>query len=98
MGTSIDRHSSISDYYKMGNAIPGIRVDGMNVLAVREGVRYAKEFCGSGNGPIYFEMMTYRLLKDSERLSCRDSLPRDCETNILLMLELLIVAFLANSF
>jgi pyruvate dehydrogenase E1 component alpha subunit len=44
----------------MGNNIPGIRVDGMNVLAVREGVRYAKEFCGSGNGPIYFEMMTYR--------------------------------------
>jgi hypothetical protein len=32
MGTSIDRHSSIVDYYKMGNAIPGIRIDGMNVL------------------------------------------------------------------
>jgi hypothetical protein len=26
------RHSSIVDYYKMGNAIPGIRIDGMNVL------------------------------------------------------------------
>lgn len=60
MGTSIDRHSSISDYYKMGNSIPGIRVDGMNVLAVREGMRYAKEYCGSGNGPVYMEMMTYR--------------------------------------
>jgi pyruvate dehydrogenase E1 component alpha subunit len=60
MGTSIDRHSSISDYYKMGNAIPGIRIDGMNVLAVKEGMRYAKEHCGSGKGPIYVEMMTYR--------------------------------------
>lgn len=60
MGTSIDRHSSISDYYKMGNAIPGLRIDGMNVLAVREGMRFAKEFCGSGNGPMYVEMMTYR--------------------------------------
>ncbi len=60
MGTSIDRHSSISDYYKMGNAIPGLRMDGMNVLAVREGVRFAKEYCGAGNGPIYLEMMTYR--------------------------------------
>ena len=60
MGTSIDRHSSISDYYKMGNAIPGLRIDGMNVLAVREGMRFAKEFCGSGNGPMYIEMMTYR--------------------------------------
>jgi len=60
MGTSIDRHSSISDYYKMGNSIPGLRIDGMNVLAVREGVRFAKEYCGAGNGPIYLEMMTYR--------------------------------------
>ena len=60
MGTSIDRHSSISDYYKMGNAIPGIRIDGMNVLAVQEGMRFAKEYCGSGNGPLYIEMMTYR--------------------------------------
>lgn len=60
MGTSIDRHSSISDYYQMGNAIPGLRIDGMNVLAVKEGMRFAKEFCGSGNGPMYIEMMTYR--------------------------------------
>lgn len=60
MGTSIERHSSIIDYYKMGNAIPGLRIDGMNVLAVKEGMRFAKEWCGAGNGPIYVEMMTYR--------------------------------------
>ena len=60
MGTSIDRHSSHSDYYKMGNHIPGIRIDGMNVLAVKEGMRFVKDFCGSGNGPMYVEMMTYR--------------------------------------
>merc|ERR1712176_1489822 len=60
MGTSIDRHSSHSDYYKMGNHIPGIRIDGMNVLAVREGMRFIKDFCASGNGPMYVEMMTYR--------------------------------------
>jgi len=60
MGTSIDRHSSISDYYKMGNWIPGIRIDGMNVLAVKEGMRFAKDYCGNGNGPLYIEMMTYR--------------------------------------
>ena len=60
MGTSIDRHSSIQDYYKMGNAIPGLRIDGMNVLAVQEGMRFAKEYCSQGNGPLYIEMMTYR--------------------------------------
>jgi len=60
MGTSVERHSSHSDYYKMGNHIPGIRIDGMNVLAVQEGMRFVKEYCGSGNGPMYVEMMTYR--------------------------------------
>ena len=60
MGTSVERHSSHSEYYKMGNHIPGLRIDGMNVLAVQEGIRFAKEFCGNGNGPMYVEMMTYR--------------------------------------
>lgn len=56
----MNRHSSISDYYKMGNHIPGLRVDGMNVLAVREGMRFAREWCSSGNGPMFVELMTYR--------------------------------------
>jgi pyruvate dehydrogenase E1 component alpha subunit len=60
MGTSIDRHSSHQDYYMMGNHIPGIRIDGMNVLAVKEGMKFVKDYCGSGNGPMYVEMMTYR--------------------------------------
>merc|ERR1712232_1406187 len=32
----------------------------MNVLAVKEGMRFVKDFVGSGNGPMYVEMMTYR--------------------------------------
>lgn len=60
MGTSIDRHSSQSDYYKMGNHIPGIRIDGMNVLAVKKGMEFVREFASTGNGPMYVEMMTYR--------------------------------------
>ncbi len=60
MGTSIDRHSSINEYYKMGNSIPGIRMDGMNVLAVTEGMRFVRDYCSNGNGPMYVEMMTYR--------------------------------------
>ena len=60
MGTSVDRSSANTEYYKQGNFIPGIFVDGMDVLAVREGVRFAKEYASSGNGPIYMEMKTYR--------------------------------------
>lgn len=61
MGTSTARHSCNPDYYKAGGvAIPGIRVDGMDVLAVREALRWAKDFAGSGNGPLFMEMKTYR--------------------------------------
>jgi len=60
MGTSMERSSSNFEYYTMGANIPGIRVNGMDVLAVREAIRVAKEYCGSGKGPMYMEMMTYR--------------------------------------
>lgn len=60
MGTSVERHSSVTDYYKMGNNIPGIKMAGYNVLAVREGMAMVKNFCGTGNGPAYVEMDTYR--------------------------------------
>lgn len=36
MGTSKERSSSNSTYYTMGNHIPGFKLDGMNVLMIRE--------------------------------------------------------------
>ena len=60
MGTSIERHSFNGNYYTMGNTIPGVKMDGNNVFAVREGMKKIKEYCGYGNGPIYVEMDTYR--------------------------------------
>jgi len=60
MGTSISRSSSNTEYYTMGNVIPGIKIDGMNVLSVREGVKYAKDYAASGNGPMFLEFSTYR--------------------------------------
>ena len=44
MGTSIERSSATTDYYTRGQYIPGIRVDGMDVLAVREATKFAKEY------------------------------------------------------
>lgn len=60
MGTSVNRSSFITDYYKQGNEIPGLFIDGMDVLAVREGIAFAKDHCASGKGPIYVELKTYR--------------------------------------
>jgi pyruvate dehydrogenase E1 component alpha subunit len=48
----VDRHSNNTSYYTMGNMIPGMKMDGNNVLAVREGMKMVKDFCGNGNGPM----------------------------------------------
>ncbi|MFP5330352.1 MAG: pyruvate dehydrogenase (acetyl-transferring) E1 component subunit alpha [Alphaproteobacteria bacterium] len=62
MGTSIARSHSEPDLYKRGESfrIPGIRVDGMDVLAVRGAAETALEWVRGGNGPILMEFMTYR--------------------------------------
>lgn len=60
MGTSVERHSSNPDYYTMGGVrIPGIKINGMDYLSVREGFKWAKEFAGQGQ-PLYVEVQTYR--------------------------------------
>ena len=63
MGTSIERSSAKStELYNRGQAygIPGIQVDGMDVLAVREAAEKALGHARSGKGPYIMEMLTYR--------------------------------------
>ena len=63
MGTSTARHSaSGEDLSIRGQAygIPGVRVDGMDVLEVREAAQKAVEHCRAGKGPYILEMITYR--------------------------------------
>jgi pyruvate dehydrogenase E1 component alpha subunit len=38
----------------------GIQINGMNVLAVKQGMAMVREHCSSGKGPIYVELDTYR--------------------------------------
>ena len=62
MGTSIERSSSEPMLYRRGESfrIPGIQVDGMDVLAVRGAAEVALEWTRSGKGPIILEFLTYR--------------------------------------
>ncbi|MEO7365312.1 MAG: pyruvate dehydrogenase (acetyl-transferring) E1 component subunit alpha [Sphingomicrobium sp.] len=62
MGTSVARSSSEPDFYKRGEShrIPGILVDGMDVLAVRGAAETALEWTRAGKGPIILELKTYR--------------------------------------
>ena len=62
MGTSVERSSAMPDLHRRGEsfAIPGRKVDGMDVLTVRDAALEALEHCRSGKGPIILEMMTYR--------------------------------------
>jgi pyruvate dehydrogenase E1 component alpha subunit len=62
MGTSVERSASEPDFYKRGESfqIPGLQVDGMDVLAVRGAAEVAMEWTRSGKGPIILELKTYR--------------------------------------
>ena len=62
MGTSIERSSAGTELYKRGVAygIPGERVDGMDVMAVRKAGAAALAHARGGKGPYILEMMTYR--------------------------------------
>ncbi|KAK6455316.1 alpha subunit of pyruvate dehydrogenase [Scheffersomyces xylosifermentans] len=60
MGTAASRSSAIVDYYKRGQYIPGLKVNGMDVLATYQASKFAKDWAAQGNGPLVLEYETYR--------------------------------------
>jgi pyruvate dehydrogenase E1 component alpha subunit len=62
MGTTVEKASAVSEIRQKaeGYGIPNERVDGMNVLTVREVALKALEYIRSGEGPYFLEIMTYR--------------------------------------
>ena len=62
MGTAVNRAAAGLDLCDRGKGygIPGMQVDGMDVLAVRAAGEIALAHCRSGKGPYILEMKTYR--------------------------------------
>lgn len=62
MGTAVKRGSAETHFYRRGTAfrIPGMDVNGMDVLEVRQAAEVALEFVRAGNGPVLMELNTYR--------------------------------------
>lgn len=59
MGTSADRSSCNTNYYTRGDVLPGIWVDAMDVLAVKNATAFAIDYVNKV-GPLVMEMFTYR--------------------------------------
>ena len=62
MGTSVNRASAEDQLYRRGESfrIPGIQVDGMDVLDCRGAAETALAWVRAGKGPLILEMKTYR--------------------------------------
>ena len=62
MGTALERHSAVPDlsHKAEGLGIPGVRVDGMDVLAVRETVAEHIRLAREDRKPTLIEAFTYR--------------------------------------
>lgn len=62
MGTAVEYVSAVNDMSRKAMAydMASARVDGQDVLAVREATQAALEHCRAGNGPFLLETLTYR--------------------------------------
>lgn len=62
MGTATKRSSAETRFYRRGTAfrIPGMEVNGMDVLEVRAAAEVAFKHVREGNGPVLMECNTYR--------------------------------------
>lgn len=62
MGTSVERASATVDLYRRGESfgIPGVQVNGMDVLEVRAAGAEVVSYVRGGKGPYVMEMNTYR--------------------------------------
>jgi pyruvate dehydrogenase E1 component alpha subunit len=82
MGTAVERASAVSEIRQKaeGYGIPNRRVEGMDVLEVREAALEALDYIRNGNGPYFMEVVTYRFrghsMGDPERYRQQDEVKK----------------------
>ncbi|NWG91513.1 MAG: pyruvate dehydrogenase (acetyl-transferring) E1 component subunit alpha [Parvularculaceae bacterium] len=87
MGTAVVRAHSDTHLYRRGAAfgIPGMEVDGMDVLEVRAAAGVAIDHARRGDGPYILEMKTYRYrghsMSDPAKYRTREEVDRVREQN-----------------
>ncbi|XP_018332169.1 probable pyruvate dehydrogenase E1 component subunit alpha, mitochondrial [Agrilus planipennis] len=59
MGTAVHRHAGNPNFYTRGDCLPGLWMDGMDLMTVKEATKYAMKYCKE-HGPILIEAATYR--------------------------------------
>jgi len=61
MGTSAARSSSNTEYFTRGDKIPGLQVNGMDIIATKHAVEWARKWTvEEEQGPLLIEFVTYR--------------------------------------
>lgn len=82
MGTEVERASAVSEISQKaeGYGIPNARVDGMNVIDVRQAAEEHLAYIREGNGPFFLEAITYRYrghsMGDPERYRQKDEVKK----------------------
>ena len=87
MGTAVKRSSAEVEFHRRGTAfrIPGMDVNGMDVLEVRQAAEVALDYVRKGNGPVLMELNTYRYrghsMSDPAKYRSRDEVKDMRERN-----------------
>lgn len=82
MGTPLDVHSAVTEIYRKACAfdMKAERVDGNDVLTMREAALRAVEHARSGQGPVLLEAMTYRFrghsAQDTQKYRSKEDVER----------------------
>ncbi len=93
MGTAVKRVSAVEDFAvkATGYDMPGITLDGMNVIAVHDGIKAAAEQAKKDETPILIDIKTYRYkghsMSDPAKYRTRDELEAYQQQDPILVLK-----------